>query len=482
MSLAMICAWSFLRSVVVAIAAAILGKGLAAGIATARPRGLTWAFLLAPYLVPQLLVGYAYSRLALALIHYPAWNEAAYWMLLLLKFFPAAVVIYVFAPPSPVSDEAIHCQRLVRPPGEPWHRRAREGATNWILGPGRAAIAAFAVVFLLAFQEFEIASLMGITSGDAHSPVSWTVWIFDAHAGGLPLAESLRYALLPLGFELLVLLPALAVLPSWMTPSLRTPEASSGSSVTRPLGGAFVLLAAMLLAGAPSVIVLRGAANGLGSLSTTLPMFREIVIGAVIAAAVAVLACVLARLVLSANQRGGGRRLAVAALGLPGLLGPLVLSLMILGLFQMPGLRRLSESLVPLLAALVLFVLPRAIVVLAVTGSTKRREGAHCAWLLAESPSAAQRSSAGRLIDDLDAKSLFWSAVLVWYWAYWEMIPSALLAPPSVMPFSVLLYNFMHYGQNAVLSTMLIGAIGLPIAAIVILSRLRPLFVRLVMR
>ena len=62
------------------------------------------------------------------------------------------------------------------------------------------------------------------------------------------------------------------------------------------------------------------------------------------------------------------------------------------------------------------------------------------------------------------------------------MIPSALLAPPSVMPFSVLLYNFMHYGQNAVLSTMLIAAIGLPIAAIVILSRLRPLFVRLVMR
>ena len=242
MSLAMICAWSFLRSAVVAIAAAILGKGLAPAIATARPRGLAWAFLLAPFLVPQLLVGYAYSRLALALIHYPAWNEAAYWMLLLLKFFPAAVVIYVFAPPSPVSDEAIHCQRLLRPPGEPWHRRAREGATNWILGPGRAAIAAFAVVFLLAFQEFEIASLMGITSGDAHSPVSWTVWIFDAHAGGLPLAESLRYALLPLGFELLILLPALAVLPSWMTPSLRTPQASSGSSVTRPLGGAFAAI------------------------------------------------------------------------------------------------------------------------------------------------------------------------------------------------------------------------------------------------
>ncbi len=75
----------------------------------------------------------------------------------------------------------------MRRPGEPVLRRAARELGSWIAGPGRVAIGAFVVVFLLAFQEFEIASLMGITTGDAHSPVSWTVWLFDQHAGGLPL-------------------------------------------------------------------------------------------------------------------------------------------------------------------------------------------------------------------------------------------------------------------------------------------------------
>ena len=87
-----------------------------------------------------------------------------------------------------------------------------------------------------------------------------------------------------------------------------------------------------------------------------------------------------------------------------------------------------------------------------------------------------------RLTDDLETKALFWSGVLVWYWAYWEMTPPAMLAPPSIMPFSVLLYNFMHYGQNAVLSTLLAAAVLLPVAAIVALALMRPLFVRWIAR
>jgi hypothetical protein len=173
---------------------------------------------------------------------------------------------------------------------------------------------------------------------------------------------------------------------------------------------------------------------------------------------------------------------ALALCSLPGLLGPLVLSLAILGLFQLPGFRVLSDSLVPLILALVLFVLPRAVILFAVAGITRRTQSAHCAWMLVASPEAAQRRTGAGLVDDLQFKAAFWSAVLVWYWCYWELTPASLLAPPSAMSFCVRLYNFMHYGQSNALSTMLLAAVAVPTVTVVVLSRLRPALVRWVLQ
>ena len=186
MSLAAVCAWSFVRSAVLALLAVSFSKWITAEITSAPTaafsgatghvpvwrtawRRFFWILLLAPFLVPHLLVGYAYSGLAMALLHHPAWNEAAYCLLLFLKFFPAAVVIRLYAPPSPVSAEAIHCQRLLRQTRGPRLVQFFREAATWIFGPGRTSIAAFAIVFLLTFQEFEIASLMENGRGDALS-------------------------------------------------------------------------------------------------------------------------------------------------------------------------------------------------------------------------------------------------------------------------------------------------------------------------
>jgi iron(III) transport system permease protein len=507
MSLAAVCAWSFLRASVMALVAAILSKGVASfvGRAASLPvksssesntgklaayptfsRRFVWALLLAPFLVPPLLVGYAYARLALLLIHYPFWNDVTYGLLLLLKFSPAAVVIRVFAPPSPVSAEAIHLARLLRRPGEPVLRRAARELGSWIAGSGRVAIGAFVVVFLLAFQEFEIASLMGITTGDAHSPVSWTVWLFDQHAGGLPLSESLSQVVTPLLFELAIVVPAVIVLPAWMSSVLGTRREATQAASRNRFGGLLVVVTALLLAGIPSVVVARGAARGIESLETMLPALREIAIGAATALGAALLACGAAHLLMRERgvwrPRRTGRGVALALCSLPGLLGPLVLSLAILGLFQLPGFRVLSESLVPLILALVLFVLPRAVILFAVAGITRRTQSAHCAWMLVASPEAGQRRTGAGLIDDLQIKAAFWSAVLVWYWCYWELTPASLLAPPSAMSFCVRLYNFMHYGQSNALSTMLLAAVAVPTLTVVVLSRLRPTLVRWVLQ
>lgn len=208
MSLAAVCAWSFVRSVAVALFAALLSQPLANLLAawktpvahgsedsgrertrrraTFLGRGIFWGLLLAPFLVPPLFVGYAYYRPALMLVHYPRTTEAVYWAVLFLRFFAAAVLIRVFAPPSPLSAEAIHCQRLLRHRNDARLRRWAADVFTWLRGPGQPSIAAFAVIFLSAFQEFEIAALMGITAGDVQSPASWTVWLFNWQAGGAP--------------------------------------------------------------------------------------------------------------------------------------------------------------------------------------------------------------------------------------------------------------------------------------------------------
>jgi hypothetical protein len=514
MSLAAICAWSFLRATAIALIATALSKGVAAFVGQAGmkdeggrmrdeskqfwfslhpsafilscSRRLVWVLLLAPFLVPPLLVGYAYSRLALMLIHYPQWNDVAYGGLLLLKFLPAAVVIRAFAPSSPVSAEALHLERLLRRHGEPLVRRLSREIRSWIAGPGRIAVGAFVVVFLLAFQEFEIASLMGITSGDSHSPASWTVALFDQHAGGLPLSESLRHVVIPLLFELAVVLPAAIVLPAWMSSGLQSRRDSLSRTGARYASGFLLFLTALLLAGVPTIVVVRGAWRGIESLQTTLPAIREILIGATTALGAALLACGWAHLLIRDRRtwqpRRAGRGLAIGICSLPGLLGPLVLSLAILGLFQLPGFRTLSQSLVPLIFALVLFVLPRAVILFAVTGVSRRTPSAHSAWLLVHSPDRSQRTTGARLIDELQTGAMFWSAVLVWYWCYWELTPASLLAPPAAMSFCVRLYNFMHYGQSNALSTMLVAAIAVPTVTVVMLARLRPLLVRWVLQ
>lgn len=503
MTLAAVCAWSFLRSALVALAAAFVSKPLAESVSLWRTplgrgdrstsrarmgrqallllRRCIWGLLLTPFLVPPLLVGYAYYRPALMLVHYPLTTEAVYFVVLFLRFFAAAVLIRVFAPPSPISAEAIHCQRLLRRADESWVRRLFADGLTWLRGPGHASIAAFAVIFLSAFQEFEIAALMGITAGDVQSPASWTVWLFNWQAGGPPLSESLAYAVRPLVCELAVIVPVLILLGSWMSSPWRIETNAEGKGHNQIASGAFLIVATLLVAGGPAIIVMRGALRGVQSQSASGPLLPEIGIAAVIASATMLLTCAICAAALGAAPRTW-RGWIVSLLSLPGALGSLVLSLGMLWLFQLSGLQAFSQSLVPLILAVTLVLLPRSFILTAVLGSDRRAQAAHCARLLAQSPSAPQRRAAARLIDELEVRRFFWAAALVWYWAYWELTAPSILAPPAATPFVVRMYNFMHYRQDDPLSVMIVASILVPLAAIAVLAAGRRFVVRWVLQ
>jgi len=503
MSLAAVCAWSFLRSAAVALFAAILSQPLAnvlvaskAPLATGSGingpertrrraalfgRGVLWGLLLAPFLVPPLLVGYAYYRPALMLVHYPRTTEAVYWAVLFLRFFAAAVLIRVFAPPSPLSAEAIHCQRLLRPRNKARLRRWAADVFTWLRGPGQPSIAAFAVIFLSVFQEFEIAALMGITAGDVQSPASWTVWLFNWQAGGAPLSESLTFAMTPLFYELVVIVPALILLGSWMSSPWRVEREADGSVRARVASEIFLIAATLVITGGPSLIVFRGALRGLQSRAATGPLLPEIGIAAAIASTAVLLIGILCAVALGFAPRRL-RGAIVSLLCLPGALGSLVLSMGVLWLFQQPGLQSLSQSLVPVVLAVAFVLLPRSLILTAMLGSSRRAQAAHCARMLAQSPSAPQRRAAARLIDELEVRRFFWAGVLVWYWAYWELTAPSILAPPAATPFVVRMYNFMHYRQDDPLSVMIVASILVPLAAVALLAGARRFVVRWVLQ
>ena len=428
---------------VLAVAAARLVQPLLADSRRAVRR-LAWMLLLAPYFTPVLLTGYAYANFSLSLIHHPAINVLFYSALLWWKFTPMAAVILHFTPP-PLSAEAIYCRKLAAAPSPFGH-----GAFLIRAGCARGPVAAFAVVFLCAFAEFEMASLMVVKS--------WTVALFDAHAGGLALSESLRRMAGPLPWEAAAI--ATAVVGLGRRQAMPARRVTAGQS--NPwLAWCHLVIAFTFALLIPAGMVLWGAIRGVSLLLENFVITREILASLLFAAGASTLAG-LAVFGLGAAARGrrAGPVLCRIILGagvLAGLLGPLVLALVVLAAVQLPGLISLRETPAPLVFTLGLVLLPLAFVLKRVLELTAHRGAWHLTALL-------QKSRAVRELNwRLDTSGKFWAMVLLFIWAYWDLTASSILAPIGMTPVTVRLYNLMHYGQIAALSAMTCAAFAAPV-------------------
>jgi ABC-type Fe3+ transport system permease subunit len=468
MTLAEACGWAFARGAVLAIACLPIAWAVVLRLSQADRLGrrLMWAALFVPYFSPELLVGYSYANFSRMLVHHPYLNEAVYSLAVLIKFLPVAAVVLYFSPPPPVSAEAFFCRRLAL--GAVRSRLAGLcGLVGfWLRGPARAFFPAWAVVFLLTFQEFEIASLMGKSAGVLHTPKAWTVWLFDKQTGGLFLADSLRLVLVPLCIELLVLGSVLCV--AWLSgPQLAGGPAKRG----RTLGlwgkwavSVYLAAAALLVAIVPLVMVLGGTWSGWIVLWNDFTLTSEMAASASLAIVCAIGAWFAAGALLGAASRfGRGAWIAVCAVSIPGLLGSLVLSLAILQIFQSDLLAALSETPIRVVLAVTLLLLPRAILLGLLLRAIRPAEPIYLARLLRAAPSAAQRDSGRNLFWELSTAGHFWALVVLFVWAYWELTAPALLAPPTLVTAAQRLYNLMHYGRTAVLSAMLAATIAFPL-------------------
>ena len=456
---------TLLRSLIVGVLAVPAARRVGTLLADRRRpiRRAAWILLLAPFFTPVLLTGYAYASFSLSLIHHPVINAIFYSALLWWKFTPIAAVILHFTP-APISAEAIHCRRLARG-GDPAERRffpstksaalCRVAATpRWLFliraGCARGLVAAFAVVFLCAFAEFEMASLMVVKS--------WTVALFDSHAGGLALSESLRRMPGPLMCEAAAIATAFAVLGRrQIIPARRI----TGNRSRQWFGWCHLLFAFMFVLMIPAAMVLWGTIRGFGLLVENFVLSREILASLLFAAGASTLAG-LAVFGLGAAARGQQFgsvfcKIILVAGVFAGLLGSLVLSLSVLAAVQLPGLIALRDTPAPLVFTLSLVLLPMALVLKRVLELTGHQSALHLTTLLEKSRAVRE------LIWRLNTSGKFWAMVLLFTWAYWDLTASSILAPIGMTPVTVRLYNLMHYGQIAALSAMTCAAFAAPI-------------------
>ncbi len=438
---------TLLRSMIVGLLAVAAARLVTTLLADRRQsvRRRVWILLLAPYFTPVLLTGYAYASFSLSLIHHPAVNTVFYSALLWWKFTPIAAVILHFTP-SPISAEAMHCRRLTS-------ASSKFGDWAFLLRAGcaRGPIAAFTVVFLCAFAEFEMASLMVVKS--------WTVALFDAHAGGLALGESLRRMLGPLLCETAAIATAFVVLGR---PKIIPARRSTGPRSHQWFGWCHLSLAFIFVLLIPAAMVLWGTLRGFGLLLENFVLSREIVASLLFAAGASTLAG-LAAFGLGAAARGrrlaatGGKMILLAGV-FAGLLGPLVLSLAVLAAVQLPGLIWLRSTPVPLVLTLGMVLLPMALVLKRVLEMSAHRSAFHMTTLMKKSRAVRE------LTWTLSTSGQFWALVLLFTWAYWDLTVSSILAPIGMTPVTVRLYNLMHYGQIAALSAMTCAAFAAPIS------------------
>ena len=213
--------WSLIRCVFVASISLAPVSSLTQQIecsTTIRSRRLWMLLAILPFFVPELIIGFNYRLTATQLsqgtssLFAAVSTEFLYLLLLVARSTAFGVAVRQMVTRSSVSKESLHAWDSLKPSnssrqtGSLTMMQWRQG---WLMlhltGPWRSSLIAWSIMALTSFQEFETAALMQID----RYPVTWSVWLFDAHANRQPLSDSIRMILGPLATELILLLPAL---------------------------------------------------------------------------------------------------------------------------------------------------------------------------------------------------------------------------------------------------------------------------------
>lgn len=464
-----LCAWTAARCAAAACVATVAAAGLLPILRGARSRfpaavrAGAWVALIAVFLTPTMLIGYAYGdTVALRFARRDAARDLVHAAILSLKFLPVAALVLRFTP-RPASDSAIHCHAMLRRGMTP-ARRIASSIAFWLRTDGRTHAIAAGGVFLLAFTDRELASLLQASS--------WTVSLFEELLVHVPLAQSLARAAMPAAIQLAVLCAVLAPALRDARRAAATPDAPRAGTPARSpmviLGIIALVTSLAAITAIPLFIACRDAASGVAPMMQNFVLGRDMAYSAAVAFPAALAATLIAGVAARRMLASGLSPASLAAgvtLALPGALGSLVLAFALLSLFRAPLLIKLYGTSGPLLVGLVLLSLPLALLLRVALAARRPRDAEHTADMLAASPDRAV-ARAGRAIARAFRRAGFgWVVLFLFFWCYLDATAAAVLAPPGNTPVAVTLYNQMHYGKGAVLSAMILTAMVAPLLA-----------------
>ncbi|MDA1230180.1 MAG: hypothetical protein O2856_05350 [Planctomycetota bacterium] len=429
-----------------------------------------------PFFVPELLIGFNYRLTVTQLtagtspLTAAIWTEALYGLLMLCRCMAVGVALSMLLPRSNKTNESLHLWLLLR--------RSLTSATWWrgwlrlkASVAWQAPLVAWSAMALVAFQEFETAALMQI---DQH-PISWSVWLFDAHAARLPLWDSLRMMAGPLLCELAILGPALCVLllrPASEGNDLACNQALNGrSSIWKSARYSALLTPGIVLFVLWPLInnalpMMRGGLMMLENATLRLSLM-QILTSTGFAVGATVLSMGIALQICRACSTTG-RSIATQVLWmtplLPGLLGSLVLSLSLLAMFQLPVVRGLYDTWLPMLLGQTLAVLPFAVVVVLLLQRISDPAALFSAELLAVSEQSRICRQMATIRWRLTTGRWLLGGLIVAHRCFWDVTVASILRPVQVEPVITRLYNEMHYGRTEALMSLSILAAVTPLA------------------
>lgn len=461
--------WSLLRAIIVATAAIIVWQPLKQTFFNAdRLRTRTrWLAILvvSPLLMPDLLLGYTYRLTAGNFEFSSAATEFVYSFLLLGKMIAILLVCHWLVPGSPVSRSAIHLWKQATPNTLP---NRLSLLRLMIAGPQRAIAVGWCLSVLWGFQEFETAALMQI---EQH-PVSWSVWLFDVKGANTPLNECLWLATNGLLVQSLLIASCCVLLKNSPTSTASETELDRSSAGRLRVTASMVVLAGIFLTVVcgPSLFYLTSGLQGLTGLDQSgqlFPRLKQIVWSTVIAGLSAGGSWQLAGWLLQIRSTW-----VIWLAIVPGLLSPLLLSLLLLKVFQWHVFQSLYDSLLPLIAGQTLWLLPRAVLLCVVVDRFFPSEQIHSARLLQRSEIPRIRRQAAALRWILERRSSWLSVSALLLFAFWEVTISSILHPVSVTPIVCRLYSEMHWGHSEILVALTGLSVGIPMLTLSIVAGL----------
>ncbi|QDT42962.1 hypothetical protein Pan241w_30570 [Gimesia alba] len=467
MSLATACGVTVLRSFCISIIGVFLSGHVSRIVEAGYSRRSLFLFtlILVPLLMPELIVAYAWQLISLKLVHYPFLIELLYSSLVLLKVVPVGIICFCLSPPSAISPEADFIRKSVRSPVA----QITKPRSQWNFFLWKTVIRTFpigALLFLLSFQEFEMASLL--------YQDSWTVWIFDAQAGGVPVNQTLSFISGPLLIELILITGVILLLSRLKNqPALNQPfQRPNISRVSTILSWGYVLAAFFLIGFVPFIFIGWGGVHALGSLLQNQLQLRgtlqESAWGLVYGLTSGIAAWGLANIFFATKQSSQIKILGCLCC-LPGLCGALTLALLIASLLLTNYGYWLYDTPLAIILAMVLFLFPRAVFLKLIFLPQTKNDALYLARLLSRSKHKTQALKGVQLLWSVNGKMQYWAIAILAFWAYWNVTLSSILAPNKAQPSTVRLYNLMHYGQNSMLSGITFLSLCIPVCVSLLL-------------